>query len=103
MTKFKFTATAPDGSVHTRTTETKAYLYAVLVDGATEHTPCHFAGHDAEGNAVYTRAEGWGSWGFSTSAANAEKMARVPRRLYGSVVVVPVDNPRPDLTDKAAR
>lgn len=94
MKNHRFTATAPDGTVCTRSSKTKSYEYAVLVND--EITPTYHTIYDENGAvASRTLRTGWGSWSWSGSFANARKAADQARKCYFAVEIVPVNNPRP--------
>lgn len=81
MSAIKFTATCPDGTVVTRTSKTMAYLFAIVVDGASERY--------RENGWSEPASDKWGAWGWSQSLANAEKAANQARKHYTDVRVVP--------------
>jgi hypothetical protein len=83
MRNHKFTATAPDGTVLTRSSKTRNYIYAILVRSSSDRLGRLFEGTD------------WGSWGWSQSKVNADRAAKEAYKCYTEVRVVPVDNPRP--------
>lgn len=80
-TAHTFTATAPDGTVHTRQTESKLYTYAVLVNSDTHRLVS--AGDEPT----------WGAWSWHTREDLAYRERDRAIRVYGTVIVVPVDNP----------
>ena len=66
--KTKHTATAPDGTVVTRTSATRTYTHVI----------------------VCTRpGESFGAWSWAGSLALANKAADQARRCYSTVVILP--------------
>jgi hypothetical protein len=78
MSKHTYTVTAPDGSVHKRTTH-RTYTHAVLVDVSAD---------------LPAGMHGWGVWGWAGRLGLAHKTAKTARKVWATVQVVPVDNPR---------
>ena len=77
MDKHTYRVTAPDGTVLTRTTR-RTYSHAVLCFGLNPRT----------------NVEDWGIWGFVGRLELANRTAEQARKVWDTVRVVAVDNPR---------